>query len=554
MPDHAEPAPPRRRKTDWAPRAEGRDQVHLRAEGRDRLRHAAPCPALGESAALLPEAARFLLEHNPLPTLIFGVREGRLLGISPSAAELLDCPAHDLLGRFFDELDCLATGAGIADLRRLLASGETFAEREWRLRRGDGRLIDVVAFGRVAADEPEALAVVQLLDGRSGRWRDAQSRFREDIQNIFLHSPQPLAITDARGERYLYVNEAWRALYGHSLASARARGAAELGIWADEGERLRLARVIEENGACDNAETVHRHADGSSMNVLLSARLHRLDGEEVAVWQIMDVSVKKRFEQAIRRLNSELENRVADRTGELRVANEELEAFSYSVAHDLRAPLRAIDGYARLLTEEHGAALAGGSADYLERIHGNVARMARLIDDLLAFARVGRRGLSAARVDMGTLAVEVSDALSRDYPRTAVSITRLPAAWGDAAMLRQVLENLISNALKFSAAQPAPAVTVSSTPAENGQVFFVADNGVGFDMRHAGKLFGVFERLHGEGEYPGTGVGLAIVQRIVQRHKGRVWAESAPGQGATFYFELPDGPESLDDSAQAGST
>lgn len=242
--------------------------------------------------------------------------------------------------------------------------------------------------------------------------------------------------------------------------------------------------------------------------------------------------------QRIHALNHDLERQ----TAELRVANNDLEGFSYSVSHDLRGPLRAIDGFSRLLEEDRLLADDERSHHYIGRIRDNIARMSALIDDLLAFARCGRQTLAAARLDMQALARTAADeARAAEIVKAApvIAIESLPAAYGDQQLLFQVWINLLDNAVKYTSKVPAPAIKVSGHEQDGRLIYEVSDNGVGFDSRYAGSLFGVFQRLHGAREYPGTGVGLAIVQRIVARHGGRVWARSEPGKGATFGFDLP---------------
>jgi signal transduction histidine kinase len=235
---------------------------------------------------------------------------------------------------------------------------------------------------------------------------------------------------------------------------------------------------------------------------------------------------------------AELEARVRSRTAELEASNHDLESFSYSVSHDLRAPLRAVDGYARMLEEDHGTRLDDEGRRLLAVVRGASVRMGQLIDDLLAFSHLGRQEPERRPLDMTALAAEVVLELNGDGT-TRVDLALLPQASADAALLRQVWGNLVGNALKYSGKRRDARVEIGGreTPAET--VYWVRDNGVGFDMRYVDKLFGVFQRLHGSDEFPGTGVGLAIVQRVVTRHGGRVWAESKPGEGACFYFALP---------------
>ena len=240
-----------------------------------------------------------------------------------------------------------------------------------------------------------------------------------------------------------------------------------------------------------------------------------------------------------RRHAAELEARVRERTAELQAANAELEAFSYSVSHDLRAPLRAVDGYAQMLEEDHAARLDDEGRRLLGVVRGEAGRMGQLIDDLLMLSRTARQALRTVTVDMTALAREALEASRAQYPRTRVELAALPPAEGDRNLLRQVWINLIDNALKYSAKSAAPRVEIGGRASGGACEYWVRDNGAGFDPRYAQKLFGVFQRLHAADEFTGTGVGLAIVQRVLARHGGRAWAEGSPGEGATFSFSLP---------------
>jgi len=227
----------------------------------------------------------------------------------------------------------------------------------------------------------------------------------------------------------------------------------------------------------------------------------------------------------------------------LETVNKELEAFSYSVSHDLRAPLRAISGFAEAVMEDYAPRLDAEGKRYLGLIQANAHQMGRLIDDLLAFSRLGRQQMTSSGIDMGALAKMVFAELAALTPDRQVVLTigPVPPARGDSALLRQVLVNLLSNAIKFTRSKLEASVVFGYLPELEGGAYYVKDNGVGFDMQYVGKLFGVFQRLHPVTEFEGTGVGLALVQRIIARHGGRVWAEGAVDRGATFYFTLPKG-------------
>lgn len=267
--------------------------------------------------------------------------------------------------------------------------------------------------------------------------------------------------------------------------------------------------------------------------------LRRTNSELLQLTLELEERVAQRTEE-VRRLNEELEARVRQRTAELEAANRELEAFAYSVSHDLRAPLRAIDGFSQAVLEDYAQKLDESGRSYLRRLRGASQRMARLIDDILTLSRVTRRELQRERVNLSTLVWEIAAELQRSEPAREVEFVVAPEAMveGDRALLRQVLENLLRNAYKFTSKHPRARIEFG-VQSENGEkAYFVRDDGAGFNSKYSDKLFGPFQRLHSVQEFEGTGIGLATVQRIIQRHGGRVWAEGAVEQGATFYFSF----------------
>ncbi len=310
-----------------------------------------------------------------------------------------------------------------------------------------------------------------------------------------------------------------------------------------EEESAILARLAG-GGGVQLSETVRIRKDGT--HVQISATMSPLkdaDGRVLGDSQIArDITERKIAEQKIRSLNAELEQRVVERTRSLEAANRELESFSYSVSHDLRAPLRHIDGYAQMLSEHVGDALGEKPRRYLRTIVDTVEEMGLLIDNLLEFSRMGRAELQRGTVALDALMDETLAGLGDGMKGRNIVWKRhpLPTVQGDAALLKQVLVNLASNALKYSRARDPAIIEIGSNAGTNGEiVVYVRDNGAGFDMKYATKLFGVFQRLHRADEFEGTGIGLANVRRIIQRHGGRVWADASPGVGATFYFTLP---------------
>jgi light-regulated signal transduction histidine kinase (bacteriophytochrome) len=263
---------------------------------------------------------------------------------------------------------------------------------------------------------------------------------------------------------------------------------------------------------------------------------------------LIDLTKLREVEEEIRRLNEELEHRVKERTAELIEAYKEMESFTYSVSHDLRAPLRAIDGFSGILLEHYSGALPSEAKAYLNKVRGNAQQMALLIDALLDFSRMSRSLVKKEILNPRQIATNALEELNPELEgrKVTVTILDLPPCSADPAMLKLVFQNLLSNSLKFTRKRVLAEIEVGAFYKDGRTIYYVRDNGIGFDMRYAHKLFGVFQRLHTTSEYEGTGVGLAIVQKIVQRHGGDIWAEAEVGKGATFYFTLEGGITSYD--------
>lgn len=271
--------------------------------------------------------------------------------------------------------------------------------------------------------------------------------------------------------------------------------------------------------------------DGSAITVETRAKRFEKDGHRFLVTAIRDITERKKAEMILQERTAQLEN-----------ANKELESFSYSVSHDLKAPLRAIDGYSKILLRKYGDKFDEDVVNKLSSIRNNVVRMGQLIEDLLSFSGVIRKSMKLSEINMGNMADSIWKEIQAANPERKelhVRIKHLQPVIGDCSLIKQVFYNLLSNAAKFVKGRNPGMIEISSYNLDDEIVYYVKDNGVGFDMRYYDKLFNVFQRLHSEDEYDGTGVGLAIVQRIIQRHGGRVWAEAETDKGATFYFTLP---------------
>lgn len=314
--------------------------------------------------------------------------------------------------------------------------------------------------------------------------------------------------------------------------------------YRDPAERVALMEKLRHDGIVREYETKLKGAGESYTDVIMTMNRIVYAGEETILTVIQDITWRKQAEEELRRAHDDLELRVRERTLQLEMANKELESFSYSVSHDLRAPLRAINGYARILEEDFGGRLDEEGHKVVEVICREANTMGQLIDGLLHFSRLGRQPLKISTVDLARLVAEVFQKLRQEDPRRHIEwhLAPLSPAMGDPVLLKQVWMNLLDNALKFTRGTEPAVIEAGESRQGEETVYYVRDNGAGFDMQYADKLFGVFQRLHSQEEFEGTGVGLALVHRIVSRHGGRVWAEGSPGNGAVFYFTLKTMP------------
>ncbi len=366
--------------------------------------------------------------------------------------------------------------------------------------------------------------------------RNAEARFRA----LFEQAPNGILLIDPETAQTIEFNETAHKQLGYTREEFATLRISDYEVIEKPEETAKhMQKVIREGS--DDFETLHRTKSGEIRNVHVWAKTIRLSERSAFYTIFQDITDRKRAEEEIQKLNAELETRVVERTSQLEAANKELEAFSYSVSHDLRAPLRAIDGFSRIVVEEYANKLDAEGNRLLNIIRANTQKMDELITDLLALSRFTRNEMQFSRVDMAVLASSIYHEIASPEVQEKISfkVQPLPDAYCDSALMRHVWTNLFSNAIKFTAPKSVRKIEVTGY-CENGMnLYSVKDSGVGFDPAYTDKLFGVFQRLHTTAEFEGTGVGLAIVQRIIHRHGGRVWAEGTVGEGATFFFSIP---------------
>ena len=419
-------------------------------------------------------------------------------------------------------------------------SGGASYQREWRFRRKDG---SVFAADVIATSMPDGSVMGMIRDVTERR--RSEEALREKDRQLHRADRRLAEIVNGMTESCFALDFEWRFTFvndrGEQMLRHRREQMLGRSIWEVFNKLTGTPMEARYRHAMETRQPTAFIAFSPIAERWLDIRLFPT-AEGIAAF-LLDIHERKLAEVVFRQLNDNLERRVSERTAELEAANRELEAFSYSVSHDLRAPLRSVDGFAQAVVEDYGPLLPEEGRQYLTTIREGAQQMGRLIDDLLTFSRLSRASLARVTVDVNRLVHDAAHALEfmRDGRDVELRIGELPPCSADPALLRQVWLNLLSNAFKYTGRRERAVVEVGALRDANGAMnYFVKDNGTGFDMRYAGKLFGVFQRLHRMEDYEGTGVGLAIVHRVLHRHGGRVWAEAEEDRGATFFFTLHD--------------
>jgi PAS domain S-box-containing protein len=482
--------------------------------------------------------ARSLLEAS-LDPLVTISAEGKVTDVNEATVQATGVPRRLLIGSdfsdYFTEPDKARSG-----YQEVFAKGFV-TDYPLTLRHVTGRIREVLYNASVYRNEKGEVAGVFAVARDVTERKLAEEEMRSTLiyaRSLIEASLDPLVTISAEG-KVTDVNEATVEATG---VPRRLLVGSDFSDYFTEPDKARAGyQEVFAKGFVTDYPLALRHVSGKVTDVLYNASVYRSEKGEVAgvFAAARDITERKRAEEELRNYHEHLEELVRERTAQLETANKDLEGFAYSVSHDLRVPLRAVDGYSNLLLKHYPDKLDDEGKRYLNVVRDNTRKMAQLIDDILAFSRMGRLGMTMLEVDMDALVRTMFDELKPADRDVVAEIRRLPSCHGDQAMLRQVWVNLLGNAFKFTRGK-APAVIEVGARTEGAEcIYYVKDNGAGFDMQYSEKLFGVFQRLHGVQEFEGTGIGLAIVKRIISRHGGRVWAEGKVGEGATFYFALP---------------
>jgi PAS domain S-box-containing protein len=465
--------------------------------------------------------------------------DGHWLRVNRRLCDIVGYSRDELLSSYFSAITHPDDLAGDWQNVRALLSGalETFT-MEKRYIRGDGRVVWAnLTVSLVRGDTGDPKYFISVVEDISDRKTAEQAIIRQ--ADLLEQALEPILAWELGGG-ITYWNRAAEELYGFTREEALGKCSHDLLKTVQPWEASEFEARLSQNGTW-RGELTHTTKEGRVITVESRHKVVREDGRLLVLESNRDVTDRKRAEHQLSEINSTLERRVEERTRQLHQANKELEAFAYSVSHDLRSPLRSIDGFGQILLREYaGKVIDEAGARYIKKMSSAADRMANLIQDLLDLSRISRAELTKQQVNMSEVASLVMDDLRSHLPEREVDarIQDHLMVQADPRLLRVALDNLLGNAWKFTGKEPSPRIEFGAAEKEGETVYFVRDNGAGFAMEHAGNLFGPFQRLHRDSEFEGTGIGLAIVQRVIHKHGGFISAEAEEGRGATFYFTL----------------
>jgi len=501
------------------------------------------------------EAQKALYESEArLHMLIEGVTDyaiylldpgGKVVNWNSGAERLNGYRADEIIGQTFSQFftqDDQQNGKP----QRLLAEAQLrgpIEDEGWRVRKDGTRFWASAVITALQKEDGSLYGFAKVTRDLTERKRveETLQETSEALARIVETSPLSIIVSDLQGDVTMW-NHAAETTFGWK--ANEVIGNPNPIILSDKQDEVRGVRQqIIEGRSLIESETERVRKDGVLIAVSLSATaLRNKEGQPNGILSIIaDITKRKQAEKEVSSLNTQLEQRVIERTAQLEAANKELEAFAYSVSHDLRAPLRAVDGFSRFIMEDYGDKLDSEGKRMLGLIRSNTQKMDQLITDLLGLSQITRKDLRYSDIDMTQMAISMFNETAQDDIKDNIRFTvdQLPEAFADPTFLKQVWINLLSNAIKFTSKKKIPEIKIGSKIENHTNTYYIKDNGVGFNQEYVHKLFGVFQRLHKSEDFEGTGVGLAIVQRIIHRLGGKVWAESEEGKGATFYFSLP---------------
>ncbi len=483
---------------------------------------------------------RSLFDNSPLGKSITNI-EGSMYA-NRSFCDMLGYSHEELRKKNFMEITHSDDRALTEQVTKALLHGEQDQYKfEKRFVHKNGTIVwTEVSIFMQRNEDGEPLNFISAINDVTERKKLEEEKFR--LLDLIDNSLNEIYTFNKDNLKYEYLNMGAIKNIGYSMAEMKELTPFDIqSDFSRASFDLNLNQLISGERKILIFETAHQRKDGSVYPVEVHLQYYNKDNTNLFYAIVNDITERKIADEAIRKLNEELEDRVRRRTAQLEVANKELEAFSYSVSHDLRAPLRAVHSFTSILKNDYEKVLDKEGCRICGIIEDSSIRMGTLIDDLLAFSRVGRSMISYSTVNMGAVARKVFEEITDDGKKDRITfrVKKAAKASGDPSLLRQVITNLLSNAIKYSSKNEHPVIIFQSEQKDDEIIYSVTDNGVGFNMKYTDKLFKVFQRLHSDREFEGNGVGLAIVQRIIARHGGRVWAESKPGEGSVFYFSLP---------------
>ncbi len=489
--------------------------------------------ALRESEEKFSKAFKVFPDAVAIVTL----KNGIYVDVNDRFLEFNGYTREEVIGHASKELNIWVNRDSRYRIKQLVEKQGRFEEEEFLFRRKTGEIRTVLLSAEIIhyGGEPHLLTIGNDITERK-KMETALKESEEKFFKAFQSIPEAITISRLKDGVLIDVNESLCRSRGLKREEAIGHTGEELHLWLNPGEREKMIQKIKDQGSIINEEQSIRGLSGETRAFLFSADIINIGGEPCMISVSNDISERKRMEEKLKKTLVELELSSA----QLKATNKELESFSYSVSHDLRSPLRSIDGFSQALLEDYAPKLDGTAKDYLNRLRNASQKMGELIDGLLKLSRLTRSEMHYETVDLSAIAQEIAARFQETNKHRQVEfiIDDGLTANGDSQMLRVLLENLFSNAWKFTQKTPQARIEFGSTVNGEKKTFFIRDNGAGFDMAFKDKLFGAFQRLHDTADFPGTGIGLATVQRIINRHGGSIRAEGAVSKGAAFYFTL----------------